>query len=219
MNNFAFDTLKAYQRAHRDGFAENLGLRVHRALSWLQRAELSGEDADGRFIFLWIAFNAAYANDSGRMLSIAESRQFEYFWNKLCGMDADNVLYELVWDRYPQSVRLLLNNRYVFQPFWDHQAAQPQAADWELRFKRHQAAANRALGAMDTPRLLCIIFTALYTLRNQLIHGGATWASRVNREQVELGSQILGDIVPVVIDLMMRNPEESWGNPCYPIVD
>ena len=127
MNNFAFDTLKAYQRAHRDGFAENLGLRVHRALSWLQRAELSGEDADGRFIFLWIAFNAAYANDSGRMLSIAESRQFEYFWNKLCGMDADNVLYELVWDRYPQSVRLLLNNRYVFQPFWDHQAAQPQA--------------------------------------------------------------------------------------------
>ena len=31
-------------------------------LSWLHRAEQC-EDEDGRFIFLWIAFNAAYAQD------------------------------------------------------------------------------------------------------------------------------------------------------------
>lgn len=36
-------------------------LRMHRALSWLQRAEAAGDDHDVGFICLWIAFNAAYA--------------------------------------------------------------------------------------------------------------------------------------------------------------
>ncbi len=55
--------LKKKQRTLRDDFPETMGLRVHRALSWIARAE-EAEDADGRFIFLWIAFNAAYADES-----------------------------------------------------------------------------------------------------------------------------------------------------------
>ena len=42
---------------HRSPFT----LRMHRALSWLQRAEAAGEDDDVAFVCLWIAFNAAYA--------------------------------------------------------------------------------------------------------------------------------------------------------------
>ena len=57
------ERLKARQRAERHDWPENLGLRVHRALSWMHRAEQleQGEDPDGQFILLWIAFNAAYA--------------------------------------------------------------------------------------------------------------------------------------------------------------
>lgn len=53
----------------RDSYHPNLALRVHRALSWLNRAE-QADGLDGRFIFLWIAFNAAYATeieDSNRL--------------------------------------------------------------------------------------------------------------------------------------------------------
>jgi hypothetical protein len=53
-----FATLKSKHRALRDGFHENLSLRVHRGLSWLSRSEACGDDDDARFIFLWIAFNA-----------------------------------------------------------------------------------------------------------------------------------------------------------------
>ena len=52
--------LKKKQRKNRDTFPENLGLRVHRAISWVKKAEIE-EDTDGRFIFLWIALNACYA--------------------------------------------------------------------------------------------------------------------------------------------------------------
>ena len=46
----AFAELKSKQRALRDGFHENLTLRVHRALSWLARAESCGDDDDARAI-------------------------------------------------------------------------------------------------------------------------------------------------------------------------
>lgn len=54
--------LKQRHRAEREQYHPNLSLRVHRALSWLQRSEMQDE-LDGQFIFLWIAFNAAYATD------------------------------------------------------------------------------------------------------------------------------------------------------------
>jgi hypothetical protein len=52
-----YQTLKARHRLERDNHHVNLTLRVHRSLSWLQRAE-QADDPDGRFVFLWIAFDS-----------------------------------------------------------------------------------------------------------------------------------------------------------------
>jgi hypothetical protein len=49
-----FGRLKEKQRAIRDDFPEPLTLRVHRAISWLGRAEREHDDADVRFILLWV---------------------------------------------------------------------------------------------------------------------------------------------------------------------
>ncbi len=57
-----FDELKAKHRQVRETYPENLNLRIHRTLSWLKAAEYV-DDPDQRFIFLWIAFNAAYATE------------------------------------------------------------------------------------------------------------------------------------------------------------
>lgn len=43
--------LKTEQRAVREGFPQTMSLRVHRAISWIGRAEACGADADARFIF------------------------------------------------------------------------------------------------------------------------------------------------------------------------
>mgnify|MGYP001439560312 FL=1 len=55
-------------------------------------------------------------------------------------------------------------------------------------------------------------------LRNQLIHGGATWGSSVNRQQVKDGARILEFLLPLFLEVMMGNPDEDWGNPSYPVV-
>ncbi|TJV93347.1 MAG: hypothetical protein E5X52_31940 [Mesorhizobium sp.] len=58
-----FEALKEKQRQLRAGFPENFGLRVHRSISWIGRAEAEVNDPAAAFLFLWIAFNAAYADE------------------------------------------------------------------------------------------------------------------------------------------------------------
>lgn len=209
-------TLKTRQRAEREQWPSQLALRVHRALSWLDRAERSSDD-DGRFVFLWIAFNAAYAADTGPTRPV-EAQRFSEFLGRLASLDERGRLPELIWRRYSSAIRLLLTNKYVFQPYWDHQNGAEDAGDWEERFSKANAAAHAALGRHDTGAVLSIVFSRLYTLRNQLLHGGATWNSGINREQLRDGSAILADVVPVLIEMMMDHPGELWGEPCYPVV-
>ena len=58
-----YQDLKKRHRKERDTYGKYLDVRVHRALSWLNRAEQCADDSDSHVIFLWIAFNAAYAHE------------------------------------------------------------------------------------------------------------------------------------------------------------
>ncbi|ERP30782.1 HEPN domain-containing protein [Chitinivibrio alkaliphilus] len=215
----SFQELKTRQRAERDNYPQNMSLRIHRALSWLDRAHHCENDPDGRFIFYWIAFNAAYANESD-CADISEGKRHYAFLKDIVALDRDQKLFDIIWKQYPQAIRVLLDNKYVFKPFWDSRRQSSASNDgWEEEFTRAKSAANRCLAHQNTAGVLNIICTRLYTLRNQLIHGGATWNSRVNRSQIIDANRILGDIIPLIIEIMMDNPEAGWQNACYPVCE
>jgi hypothetical protein len=67
--------------------------------------------------------------------------------------------------------------------------------------------------------VLGIVFTRLYTLRNQLMHGGATWGGKVNRDQLRDCNALMGKLVPMIIEIMLDNPDTLWGDAVYPVVD
>ena len=207
-------------RAHKieQDCPDKFGLRIHRALSWLERAELCENDDDARFIFLWISLNSAYADEIHRLGAPAQS-VLDQFLDRLVSLDHQNLLYELVWTKFEGPVRLLLDNQFVFQPFWDYQNGRIPESQWQRSFK---GAKRKALWALrdksKTATVLAILLARLYTLRNQLMHGGATWRGSVNRDQIRDGTAILNDLVPLVIHLLMDNPDEDWGDPCYPVV-
>jgi hypothetical protein len=211
--------LKRRHRAERADWHANLSLRVHRALSWLDRAERAAGDPDAEFIFLWIAFNAAYATDIDERYRLSEQETFQAFLQKLVDLDAGRRIEALVWDEFTGSIRLLLDNKYVFQDFWAFHNGKLEEAEWQRRFAAAKRAAMKALGQRDTVKVLGITLSRLYTLRNQLIHGGATWNSQVNRIQLRDGVNLLGKLVPIVIETMMDHPGTVWGDPCYPVVD
>ena len=68
----------------------------------------------------------------------------------------------------------------------------------------------------DTAKLLNIIIARLYVLRNQLIHGGATYKGSINREQVNDAKGLLIDLIPVIIETMFNKAD--WGKISYPVV-
>ncbi|MDO6639751.1 HEPN domain-containing protein [Shewanella sp. 5_MG-2023] len=212
-----FDSLKKKQREIRQGFPEGLALRVHRSLSWLAKSEQCHDDKDSQFIFLWIAFNAAYAQDT-EVLRHTESEAFAKFMSKLVDLDKGNHLYSLVWSEFSSCIRVLLDNQYVFQPFWDFQNGKLTEEEWVLRFSNAKASANVALSTKRTDQLNTIILQRLYTLRNQLIHGGATWNSSANRDQIRDGVAFLSKLVPIIINIMMDSSDQLWGDANYPVV-
>ncbi|MEE9446010.1 MAG: hypothetical protein V3V19_10145 [Cocleimonas sp.] len=58
----------------------------------------------------------------------------------------------------------------------------------------------------------------MYVLRNQLIHGGATWQSELNREQVKDGTKMLEKLIPVVLSIMIEETELEIGDIMYPVI-
>lgn len=199
------------------GLRDNLGLRIHRAISWVHKAEQEG-DEDSKFVFLWIAFNAAYGQDLPDTESLKEKQKYERFFSQLVEVDTERHIQDILWKRYYTQVRKLIHNHHVFQPFWSCKNGRLSEEAWRKAFSRSKDSALVALRKNDVRNVLVTVFDRLYVLRNQIIHGGATWQSSVNREQVEHGAILMEALVPVVIDLMLANPELDWGEPSYPVV-
>ena len=212
------DVLRAQKDRMGDTCPENLDLRVYRAISWIRRAEMAHDDPDIAFICYWIAFNAAYAEDTSDSAETSERALFEGYFEKILRLDTDGVIYKAIWDRFSGPVRVLLENRFVFQPFWKHHNGVPGNSDWKVRFERAQALIGKALVNQDTSLILAMLFDRLYVLRNQILHGGATWNSSVNRSQVRDGAAIMGFLVPTFAGVMLDHPEELWGANYYPVV-
>ena len=124
------------------------------------------------FCFLWIAFNAAYANEIHDRQSFSERKVLLGFLGRLVESDSERLIYSIVWSEFPNSIRLLLDNKYIFQPFWNYHNGRIDEAEWQASFKSSKAAARRALGKMNTTKVLAVLLDRLYVLRNQLVHGG-----------------------------------------------
>ncbi|QYJ85858.1 hypothetical protein K0I73_17090 [Shewanella mesophila] len=217
MTNLSFDTLKQRQRAERSEYPEALGLRVHRALSWLKKAETC-DDNDSRFIFLWIAFNSAYACDIPVQHRPFEQQMFGDFIARLCKSDTHEHLAKLVWNSFTGPIRVLLDNPFVFQPYWDHLNGKISEDEWKQSFLTAKQSATKALSRNDTEKLLSIVLSRVYTLRNQLLHGGATWNSEVNRQQIRDCTRLMEALVPSIISIMMDTAQSHWGDPYYPVI-
>lgn len=211
-----YKAIKARQRALREAWPQPFALRIHRSASWIGRAEQETEDRASSFLFLWIAFNAAYGGERNEP---GERDAFGRYFDRLSALDAHGRLYDLVWTTFPGPIRMFLENRYVFAPFWRFHHGDADAEDWEARFDFSRRRFHAALRDKDTVLILSMLFDRLYVLRNQLIHGGATWNSGTNRDQLRDGAAILKNFVPVMVDLMMDAPDEDWGQPMYPVVD
>jgi hypothetical protein len=210
-------TLKEQLKGLEARLPEPSRIRLHRAISWLKRAEQETQDHDARFIFLWIAFNAAYAHELG--FEQTQRDLLKAFLKKLVAADAGKTLHKVVFEQYTGPVRLLIDNKYVFEPFWRALREHDASNAWGERFYLEKRTALKAVTGGETVTVLGVVFDRLYVLRNQLVHGGATWNSKVNRQQVQDGASLLGTLLPAILALMLAHPELDYGEIAYPVIE
>lgn len=214
-SNINASKLKAIFKTKRDEYSEPMATRIHRAISWLAKAEAE-EDDDAKLIFYWISFNAAYADSFSEGLETRE--QFKLFLQKLLKQDTQQHIHAMLFSEFNGAIRTLISNKYIYAPFWQAQRNQAGSDAWQKSHSNSIKVATSALLSKDTVTMLSIIFDRLYVLRNQLVHGGATWQSKINRQQVADGSKMLGTIVPALIALMLDSASVDFGDIMYPVI-
>ena len=202
-----------HARTHGD-----VALRTYRAIRWFERAERESDsgDKDVAFILYWIAFNAAYARDMGGEQIGGERSRFGGYFASLVALDSGSTIHNAIWDRFSGPIRILLNNQYLYGPFWDHANGDSRCDDWRSSFEGSKRLVHRALAQRSTYLVLDVLFERLYTLRNQLVHGGATQNSSLNRDSVRDAAKIMSFLVPVFLQIMLDHPESTWGPAWYP---
>ena len=198
-----------------ENYEDNLWLKLHRTLSWLNEAEKQKENTDLCFIFLWIAFNAVYADE---LNYLGDRSGVNEFLRKVCNLDKKQELFSLVWNTFSDNIRIFLINKFIFQPFWDEQNNLNAEKDWQVSFRNENKRAFKAIAEQNTSTTLNILFKRLYTLRNQILHGGASFNSSVNTAQKKEACTFLLNILPAIIKIIMDNHSEDWGKPYYPLI-
>lgn len=199
-------------------FDDNLRLKLYRALSWLNEAEEQKENLDFCFVSLWISFNAIYADE----LNFTGDRQgVKDFLQKIASFDDEKILHSILWNNFSNSIRVFLNNKFIFQKFWDdlNNFKEQKTSTWKEDFVKENKKAFQAMADLKTAQTLNIVFSRLYTLRNQILHGGATFNSSVNKKQKEDACKFLLNVLPAILKIIINNSGQNWGKPYYPVID
>lgn len=230
--NKPYESLKTQLRSHRDDFSQVHSTRLHRSLSWLKAAaeQIESDNLDQAFINLWISFSACFYMEGD--MPIAP------FIDKLIALDKEHKIYDCLWHEYSVSVKALIKNPYVFEDFWQEQRVQRAdeatakgtdedkdielenklSETWRASFDRSSVEALNYLSRKKVAPLFSIVLDRLYVLRNQVLQGGATYQSRVNREQVTDGVNLLASIMPIIIGIMLASADQNWGEIAYPVI-
>jgi hypothetical protein len=217
------DFEKAYlnYKEHKIEFDENFRIKLHRAFSWLKQAD-EAPNEDLRYICLWIAFNSVYGKEREPQnigTTLGDRQSFQRYLAVISNLDKKNRIITAIRKNLKEIIRELLENRYTFQPYWDYYNGKKEFSEWERAFQKAKKLAIQELTEGGTAQILSIVFDRLYTLRNQILHGGATCGSQINRKQLHDGCLILETIIPVVLEIMLSKPDtEIWGEPYYPHV-
>ena len=172
--------------------------RLRRSLSWLERTDSCKLDDDVRFISLWVAFNAAYADARDARDGLREWERYKKYFKKLTEND-NNRICNVLKSELRDSSLSLVENKYVFRGFWNFlddgwfneddwkKSRDGRSFESDCRKVRKLLGLGDQLGPMqaalqkvsivsreDTICLLDVLFGRLYVLRNQIMHGSAT---------------------------------------------
>lgn len=204
--------------ASAEGHSE-IRVRLHRCWSWLQRIEdldKAGLGADDpRLIYAWIAMNSLYGRwDDRAREPVSDRHALDTFCRRLLERDRDRRIAGLLTAQR-ELVKAIAGDEYLSRYFWQ------DPGEGEARRAQNHA---RHLGSWYVEgrfgAVLDLVLQRVYMARCQLVHGAATYDSRLNRQAVHQSAGFLCLFLQaaslVIIDHVWA---EDWSGLCYPPID
>lgn len=206
------DVFKNKKAEHSEAF----NLRLHRGISWFKKAMLLDADLDLKFLTLWISFNAIYARE-GAVLQPQQG--VKQFLATLYQLDDEHKIEFVLGHKCKQTIHAILENPYIYQGFWDYHNHKVSQLSWKTDFEAEQRVVHQAVQGRKSVDILCFVFSRLNTLRNQILQGGVTYNSVVNRRYVAEGCTILSALMPIFMFILLEHPTQlDSDKPFYPVM-
>lgn len=200
--------------------------RVERMNVWIDLAGSTPDDDDHahiRFVYYWIAYEAAYQNEHSK---IEDGKEREKLHHRLAKRDRGRL--QGILHAQKKSIVSILALRQAHPSFWNRwreDAGVRTREEWERVFGERVGAAvesldeairsgikNRISGALDG------LFRNLSVVRHQIVHGGSAGRRSRGRTQVTLGAKLLRAFIPCFRDSIESDIDQDWGEPPFPRV-
>ncbi len=194
--------------------------RVARMTAWIKLAAAerpaSDNNAHVRFVFYWIAYEAAYQTYEAKGPSPHKSER-KVFHRRATLHDGNRL--QGILKRHRESIVKLLELRQVDREFW-YQGDQPATSDakWDSGFRGRVKKAVARLDNLETVHTLNDLFENLSIVRHQIVHGGSAGIQSRGLSQVLWGAELLAALIPRFCASIESNLEEDWGSPPFPRV-
>lgn len=204
---------------------QNLTDRLTRAESWLRAAsererdkKLDEIDHHTVFIFRYIAFNSLYGRWKLEGTNKLAWKQFDRFFDDLLTLHLQDqkrkgskgvILRDALAQCRSQWLRLIENEFLDKEGYWD---LQEHGSDFKKKYRSQKFTALKRLEWQEYKALLHSIFRRIWVLRNQIMHGGATFGPDSRGwESVETANPVLRVLVPAFRSLMKEYPDAvAW---------
>lgn len=189
-------------------------IRVHRACSWLNRGELAAdtEDLDVALLAQWVAFNALYGQwDAVNREPRPDIASWRDFLRRILKLDREQHLGRVLEDNR-QLVMAVFRNKFLCRHFW-----QDPCENGNHQTSKAKSSAPNWYSERRWNKLLDALFERIYFLRCQLVHGAATYDSKLNRVALKYCSTAADRFVRGFLYVLIKHgADEDWGSMCYP---
>lgn len=198
------DTIRRLWKPRRDSYAdarlyEANRIRLHRAFSWLERAERCGEaQLDDRYLAQWAGLMALASRwDEGRGAPAAERTNLASFVRQVFATDHDGVMAAAI-ERERTLVASMFADRYLARHF------EPVDARALLERRRFD-------------RVAALVLERCALVHAQLAQGGSTYGSRENRTVLKRSSMALDRLSLGALQVFINHGyADDWGGLCWP---
>lgn len=191
-----------------------IATRIHRAFSWLKRADqvIDDSDLDIVMLSLWISFNSLYGRWDGSRHEPESDRQgWRAFLDRMLEIDSAQAISKTLIE-HKNLVREILDDSFLQNHYWKDPTLE--------KARKTTRSKQEALTWYIEERwslILDEVMQDIYLLRCQLVHGAATYNSKLNRPALRHCTDMLQHILLATVSVLIQDGrDEDWGEMCYP---